>query len=56
MTNRVPPFDPVKNPIEVQTIQKKLASASHTPFVLGVSEPALLFNNGTKETSIVVPF
>lgn len=25
MTNRVAPFDPVKNPIEVQTIQKKLA-------------------------------
>ena len=56
MSNRVAPFDPIKNPIEIKTIQKKLVEASNTPFVVGISEPATLRSDGTAVTPIKTPF
>lgn len=56
MHTRVAPFTEEENPIEFNTIRKKLAEASKRPFSTAVSHIASMYHDGTEVTDTVTPY
>ena len=57
-SNRVKPFDPVANPIEHLTVQKKMAEANFRPFVTGIGHIGHWNHDMTPvaEGDVVIPY